>query len=97
MAIRSQQFAKNSLGETVSPKEAVKEANKVFMKSPFNSSLSGLTPRLIGVLLKRIPKFGFLLGLSYLRGKNENVGLLEATGASLFSAPFINPIRMIEK
>ena len=68
-----QQYAKNSLGETVSPKEAVKEANKVFMKSPLNSSLSGLTPRLIGVLLKRIPKFG-MAGIF----RGQGVGIFKA-------------------
>ena len=73
------------------------EANAVFKKNPVSACLSGLMPRLLGVGFKRIPKFGFLLGLSYLTGKNEKVGMLEATGASLFSAPFINPIRMIEK
>ena len=92
-----QQYAKNSLGETVSPKEAVKEANKVFMTSPLNSSLSGLTPRLIGVLLKRIPKFGFLLGYDYLSGGKGEPGFMAATTASILSAPFINPVRMIEK
>ena len=92
-----QQYAKNSLGETVSPKEAVKEANKVFIKSPINSSLSGLVPRLIGVLLKRIPKFGFLLGYDYISGGKGEPGFLAATSASILSAPFINPVRMIEK
>lgn len=92
-----QQYAKNSLGETISPKEAVKEANKVFMTSPINSSLSGLTPRLIGVLLKRIPKFGFLLGYDFLSGGKGEPGFMAATTASILSAPFINPVRMIEK
>ena len=53
-------------------------------------------PRLIGVGFKRIPKFGILLGISFLTGDGE-VGLVAATGASILSAPFINPIRMIEK
>ena len=92
-----QQFAKNTAGETISPKEAVKEANNVFMKSPINSSLSGLNPRLIGVLLKRIPKFGFLLGYDYISGGKGEPGFAAATTASILSAPFINPVRMIEK
>ena len=29
--------------------------------------------------------------------KDGDVGMVAATGASIFSAPFINPIRMIEK
>jgi len=91
-----QQYAKDLNGKIVDPKIARKEVNKVFLKSPINASLSGLGPRLIGVGFKRVPKFGFLLGISYLNG-DKNIGLLAATGASIFSAPFINPIRMIEK
>jgi len=45
---------------------------------------------------KRVPKFGILLGLSFFMGEKE-VGFAAATGASILSAPFINPIRMIEK
>merc|ERR1719219_3100296 len=30
-------------------------------------------------------------------GEGGEVGMVAATGASIFSAPFINPIRMIEK
>ena len=57
-----QQYAKNAKGEAVSPKVAVQEANAVFKRSPVSASLSGLSPRLVGVLFKRIPKFGFFLG-----------------------------------
>ena len=92
-----QQYAKNNKGQVISPKEATQMANKVFLKSPINSSLSGLTPRLIGVLLKRIPKFGFLLGYDYFSGGNGSPGFAAATTASILSAPFINPVRMIEK
>ena len=91
-----QQYAKDLNGKIVDPKIARKEVNKVFLKSPISASLSGLGPRLIGVGFKRVPKFGFLLGISYLNG-DKNVGLLAATGASIFSAPFINPVRMLEK
>ena len=66
-------------------------------KSPVSASLSGLAPRLVGVGFKRVPKFGFLLGISYIMEEGGEVSLLAATGASIFSAPFINPIRMIEK
>ena len=69
----------------------------MFIKHPISVSLSGLTPRMIGIGFKRIPKFGFLLGISYFTGEDGNVGLVAATGASILSAPFINPIRMIEK
>jgi hypothetical protein len=41
-------------------------------------------PRLIGVGFKRVPKFGFLLGISYFIGDGE-VGMIAATGASIFS------------
>ena len=92
-----QQYAKDLNGKVVDPKKAVFEANSVFKKSPLSASMSGLGPRLIGVGFKRVPKFGFLLGLSYFMGEDGDVGLLAATGASIFSAPFINPIRMIEK
>ena len=92
-----QQYAKDSNGKMVSPTMARQEANKVFRKSPISVSLSGLKPRLIGVGFKRVPKFGFLLGTSYFMKEGEQPGLIAATSASIFSAPFINPIRMIEK
>lgn len=92
-----QQFAKDDLGKIVSPKEAVKEANKVFIKSPISSSLSGLYPRMVGVLLKRIPKFSFLLGYDFMSGGKGEPGFMAATTASILSALFINPVRMIEK
>jgi hypothetical protein len=92
-----QQYAKDLKGKTVDPKISRLEANNVFKKSPISASLSGLGPRLVGVGFKRIPKFGFLLGISYFMQEGGEVGLVAATGASIFSAPFINPIRMIEK
>ena len=92
-----QQYAKNAKGETVSPEMAVKEAKGVFKKNPVGASLSGLTPRMVGVLLKRIPKFGFLLGYTSITGNTGEPGFAAATAASILSAPFINPGRMIEK
>lgn len=92
-----QQYAKSLKGETVDPKVAVREANAVFKKSPISASLSGLGPRLVGVGFKRVPKFGFLLGIQYAFYQGGDVGMVAATGASILSAPFINPIRMIEK
>jgi hypothetical protein len=92
-----QQYAKDLKGNTVDPKVAVREANAVFKSNPVSASLSGLGPRLVGVGFKRIPKFGLLLGVSYIIGDESDVGLIAATGASIGSAPFINPIRMIEK
>ena len=92
-----QQYAKNAANEAVSPAVATAEAVAVFKKSPLSASLSGLWPRLIGVLFKRIPKFGILLGYSYLTGEDGSPGFMAATAASILSAPFINPVRMIEK
>jgi hypothetical protein len=92
-----QQYAKNLDGVTVDPKVARAEANAVFKRSPVSASMSGLGPRMVGVGFKRVPKFGCLLGISYFLGEGGEVGLAAATGASILSAPFINPIRMIEK
>uniref|UniRef100_A0A7S0LD30 Mitochondrial carrier protein n=1 Tax=Coccolithus braarudii TaxID=221442 RepID=A0A7S0LD30_9EUKA len=92
-----QQFAKGVDGMPVDPKVAASEANAVFLRAPITASLSGLWPRLIGVLFKRVPKFGILLGLSFVISDSGEVGYLAATGASILSAPFINPVRMIEK
>ena len=69
----------------------------VFKKNPVGASLSGLWPRLIGVLFKRIPKFGILLGYTAVTGNTGEPGFAAATAASIGSAPFINPVRMIEK
>jgi hypothetical protein len=92
-----QQYAKDVKGNVVDPTVARSEANAVFKKSPIGASLSGLGPRLVGVGFKRIPKFGILLGISFVMGEGGEVGLVAATGASILSAPFINPVRMIEK
>jgi len=92
-----QQYAKDLSGKAVDPKIASQEAKAVFRVNPIGASLSGLGPRLVGVGFKRVPKFGILLGISFVIGENEDVGPLAAFGASILSAPFINPIRMIEK
>jgi hypothetical protein len=44
-----------------------------------------------------VPKFGILLGLSYVLSADGEVSYWAALGASIGSAPFINPVRMIEK
>lgn len=92
-----QQYAKDSDGKFRPTSWARSEANMVFKKNPVSASLSGLGPRLIGVGFKRIPKFGFLLSIQFFMEEGEHPGMLAATGASILSAPFINPIRMIEK
>jgi hypothetical protein len=92
-----QQYAKGLDGKAVDPKIASMEAKAIFKNSPVSASLSGLGPRLVGVGFKRIPKFGILLGISFLTSGSGEVGYIAAVGASILSAPFINPIRMIEK
>jgi len=92
-----QQYAKDLNGKPVDPKVATAEARAVFKANPIGASLSGVGPRLVGVGFKRIPKFGILLGFSFFLGEGENPGVVAATAASILSAPFINPIRMIEK
>lgn len=92
-----QQYAKDAAGKPVDPKIASQEAKAVFRANFIGASLSGVGPRLVGVGFKRIPKFGILLGFSFFLGEGENPGVMAATAASIFSAPFINPIRMIEK
>jgi len=92
-----QQYAKDASNNAVDPKIARQEANAVFKRNPIGASLSGLWPRLIGVLFKRIPKFGLLLGYATLTGDSGDPGMVAATFASIMSAPFINPVRMIEK
>lgn len=91
-----QQYAMGTDGKLADPKVASQEAKAIFKSNPVGASLSGLGPRLIGVGFKRVPKFGILLGYSYIFGDGE-VGMGAATAASILSAPFINPIRMIEK
>jgi len=92
-----QQYAKDLNGKAVDPKIASQEAKAVFRANLVGASMSGVGPRLAGVGFKRIPKFGILLGISFVLGTGENPGVYAATGASILSAPFINPIRMIEK
>jgi hypothetical protein len=92
-----QQYAKGADGKPVDPRIAIAEAQAVFRAHPISASLSGVGPRLVGVGFKRIPKFGILLTFSFFMGEGENPGYVAATAASILSAPFINPIRMIEK
>mmetsp|Transcript_37026 Transcript_37026/g.42236 ORF Transcript_37026/g.42236 Transcript_37026/m.42236 type:complete len:320 (-) Transcript_37026:266-1225(-) len=92
-----QQYAKDLKGNAVDPKVAQQEAKAIFRASPIQASLSGVGPRIIGVGFKRIPKFGILLGISFCLDEGESPGMVAAMGASILSAPFINPIRMIEK
>ena len=92
-----QQYAKDLNGKVVDPAIATKEARAVFKAAPIQASLSGVGPRLVGVGFKRVPKFGILLGISFFLGEGETPGYMAAFGASILSAPFINPIRMIEK
>ena len=92
-----QQYAKDAKGNIVSPEMASRETKQVFRSAPLSASMSGITPRMIGVLLKRVPKFGFLLGYTAVTGNSGEPGFAAATTASILSAPFINPVRMVEK
>lgn len=92
-----QQYAKDAAGKAVDPKIATAEATAVFKANPAAACLSGLVPRIIGVGFKRIPKFGILLGMSFFLGEDGTISVTSAFAASVMSAPFINPIRMIEK
>lgn len=92
-----QQYAKDLSGKTVDPNVAKNEARAVFRANPITASMSGLVPRLVGVLFKRVPKFGILLGYATFTGDSGDPGFAAATAASILSAPFINPIRLIEK
>lgn len=91
-----QQYSKDINNKPVDPKIARNIANNIFKSHPLSAPLSGLGPRLIGVGFKRVPKFGFFLGYSFIFSEGTP-GLAAATVASILSAPFINPIRMIEK
>lgn len=92
-----QQYAKDAAGKAVDPTVARTEATAVFRANPAAACLSGLAPRIIGVGFKRVPKFGILLGISFVLGEDGTISPAAAFGASVLSAPFINPIRMIEK
>ena len=52
---------------------------------------------MIGVLIKRVPKFGIISGYATISGDTGEPGVAAATTASILSAPFINPVRLIEK
>lgn len=92
-----QQYAKDAAGKAVDPTVARTEATAVFRANPMAACMSGLVPRIIGVGFKRVPKFGILLGISFVLGEDGTISPAAAFGASVLSAPFINPIRMIEK
>ena len=92
-----QQNIKDNTGKLIDPRISVINTNQIFLKYPLSFIFSGLKPRLIGVFLKSIPKFTFMVGISSLMGEKEDLKILPAIIASLLSAPLINPIRMIEK
>jgi hypothetical protein len=71
-----QQYAKGLDGKAVDPKISSMEAKAVFKANPVGASLSGLGPRLVGVGFKRVPKFGALLGISYVIGGETELCLV---------------------
>ena len=72
-----QQYAKSLDGKVVDPSVARHDAKAVFRATPLTASLSGLMPRLIGVLFKRVPKFGVLLGYTALSGDTDRATRLQ--------------------
>lgn len=92
-----QQYTKDSKGNLIQPKIAIRKTNEIFYKYPFSSSFSGLKPRIFGTFFKSLPKFSFIIIISYIFGDVQEIEFLPATLASILSAPFINPVRMIEK
>jgi hypothetical protein len=76
----------------VDPQISASEATAVFKKT---TPLVLLSPD-SGVGFKQVPKFNNLLGLAFILTDGD-VGLVVATGTSILSTPFSNPIRMNEK
>lgn len=92
-----QQYAKDKQGNLVSPTDTKKTVNNMFIRNPVNVAMSGLKPRLVSVLFKRVPRFSILVGYDYLNGGSGQPGVAAVVAASLLTTPFLNPIKMIEK
>lgn len=73
------------------------EVKKTFSKSPLTVAFSGISPRLLGIFLKKVPVFGLLSGITYLRNEKESVSFVSVMYSSFLSAIIINPVRFIEK
>lgn len=92
-----QQYTKDNKGELISPKQTTREVNSIFLKNPITVAMSGLKPRLGGVLIKRIPRFGILIGYDYLIGGHGQPGVMAIIASSILTTPFLNPIKILEK
>jgi hypothetical protein len=88
------QLTQQSILDPKITKEKVKET---FIKSPLRVAFSGISPRLFGIFLKKVPVFGLLSGISYLRNEKETVSFVSVMYSSFLSAIIINPVRFIEK
>lgn len=82
---------------TLDPKITKGKVKKTFFKSPLTVAFSGISPRLFGIFLKKVPVYGLLSGISYLRNEKETISLGSVMYSSFLSAIIINPVRFIEK
>ena len=89
-----QQYTKDINGNYINPSLTNQKVRKIFLKNPINVAFSGLKVRLIGNFIKRVPKFGLILGYN---GNKKNIGLDSILFAAIFASPFVNPVRFIEK
>ena len=90
-------LSKDANGNMVEPKIASSQAKEVFRKYPITASFASLTPRLGGVIFKRVPKFGILMGYSYLMGEDGEISMGAATTASILSSWPIQFFRQVQK
>ena len=89
-----QQYTKDSYGKMINPELTKQKVRQIFLKNPINVAFSGLKVRLIGNFIKRVPKFGLIMGYN---GKKKEIGLDSILFAAIFASPFVNPVRFIEK
>jgi hypothetical protein len=72
-------------------------AKKLFTKSPLYVGLSGLSPRLFGLIVKKLPIYGTLSSLLYFRNEQEKVSFFTSIYFGIIGSIIINPLRFIEK
>jgi hypothetical protein len=93
-----QQFATNTDGRLLSTEVSRNEARSLFLKYPITSCTSGITPRIIGICGKAVPKFVTFVGVNRIMdGPGHKPSVIHAAVSSLLTAPIINALRMIEK
>lgn len=89
-----QQYTQNKQGQYYDINKTKNIVRNIFLNNPINVSFSGLKTRLIGNFIKRVPKFGLILGYN---GNDKTIRLDSILFAAIFASPFVNPIRFIEK